>query len=280
MPSAVHFATSRPAGPRSWLREPLLHFVALGGLLFAADHFLVGRTEDPHTIVVTAEVDKELKDLFVAARSRPPTGEEMKGLQQVWLDNEVLYREGIAMGLDKGDPMLRDRIVFKSMGVIESSVKVLPPDDKVLQDWFERHREKYDEVPRVSFEEAALSGTNGEADVRAFVKELNAGAPGDAKAGLRVFKNRPVASIDQSYGAEFTKALQSQPEKVWSALPTRDGWRAIRVTEVRPAVRADFAALRPAVLQDWKDANAGDQRTAAVRALARKYKIRFQPDAS
>jgi hypothetical protein len=159
-------------------------------------------------------------------------------------------------------------------------VKVQLPDDKVLKDWFEHHRDKYDELPRVSFEEAALSGASGEPEVRGFVNELNAGTPGDAKAGLRVFKNRPVVSIDQAYGAQFTKALQALPLNVWSALSTRDGWRAIRVTDVRAAVPADFEKQRAAILQDWKDANASDQRTAAVRALAKKYRIRYEPQAT
>lgn len=276
MPSGAAPLLSPADNPRSWLREPLFHFVIFGGLLFVLDHFLVGRADDPHTIVVSTEVNKNLADLFTGARNIPPTPDEMKGLQQAWLDNEVLYREGLALGLDKGDPMLHDRIVFKSMGVIESSVKVLPPDDPLLKNWFEKHREKYDEVARVSFEEAALSGINSEAEVRVFVSALDAGAPGDAKAGLRVFKNRPLASIDQAYGASFTKALQARPMNRWSAISTRDGWRAVRVTEQRPIVLADFEQQRAAILQDWRDANASDQRTAAVRALATKYKIRFE----
>ena len=203
----------------------------------------------------------------------------MQALQKVWLDNEVLYREGLANGLDRGDQMLRDRIIFKSMGLIETSVKVQAPDEKVLKAWFEQHREKYDEVPRISFEEAALSGTNGEAEVREFVQALNAGTPGDAKAGLRVFKTRPVANIDQAYGADFTKALQALPLNSWAALPTRNGWRAVRVTEVRPGASADFAQLHATILADWKDANASDQRTAAVRDLWKKYTIRYEPAA-
>src|SRR6478609_5027315 len=51
---------ARPRAPRQhWLREPLLHFIVLGGLLFAADHFLSSKTDDSHTIVVGAEVDSE-----------------------------------------------------------------------------------------------------------------------------------------------------------------------------------------------------------------------------
>jgi hypothetical protein len=265
--------------PRSWLSEPLTHFVTLGALVFLLDHMLVTRAGDPHTIDVSADVNKELVQIFAGSRNRPPTSEELKALQKVWLDNEVLYREGLANGLDKGDQMLRDRIIFKSLGMIETAVRVQAPDDDVLKAWFEQHRDKYDEVPRVSFEEAALSAPAEEAEVRAFVKALDAGTPSDAKAGLRVFKTRPVSSIDQTYGAGFAKLLQALPLNSWTALQTRDGWRAIRVTELRPGVPADFAKLHATILADWKDANASDQRTAAVRELWKKYNIRYAPAA-
>lgn len=259
-----------------FVSEPLFHFIVLGALLFALDHFLVIRADDPHTIVVSAEVNKELADMFAGSRNRQPTPDELKALQKVWLDNEVLYREGLAKGLDRGDQMLRDRIIFKSMGLIESTVRVQAPDAQVLESWFQQHRDKYDEVPRISFEEAALSGENNEADVQAFVTALNAGTPGDAKAGLRVFKARPVSSIDQAYGTDFGKSLQALPLNRWTALQTRDGWRAIRVTEVRPGVPADFAQRYATILADWKDANASDQRTAAVRELWKRYNIRYE----
>jgi PPIC-type PPIASE domain len=261
---------------RSWLREPLLHFVVLGGLLFAGDYLLHGRAGDPHSIVVGADVNKDLTEMFVAGRQRPPTPQELKGLQQAWLDNEVLYREGISLALDKGDPMIRDRVIFKLLGVVETGVKVQTPDEKTLRAWYDAHPDKYQEQPRFSFEEAALVDTGDEAKVRAFVKELRAGTPGDAQAGLRVFKNRPVASIDEAYGVEFTKALAALPANEWTAVPTRDGWRAIRVTGSIPASSVDFQAHRLEIIQDWRDATASDQRTAAVRAIAKKYKIRYE----
>lgn len=269
-------ATDSPPRSRSWLREPLLHFVVLGGLLFAGDYLLHGRAGDPHTVVVDADVTRELTEMFVAGRQRPPTPQELKGLQQAWLDNEVLYREGVALSLDKGDPMIRDRVIFKLLGVVETGVKLQTPDEKTLRAWYDAHPDKYQEQPRFSFEEAALVGTSDEEKVRAFVKELRAGTPGDAQAGLRVFRNRPVASIDEAYGADFTRALGTLPLNEWSALPTRDGWRAIRVTGSIPASSVDFEAHRPEIIQDWRDATASDQRTAAVRAIAKKYRIRYE----
>jgi len=260
----------------AWLREPLLHFVVFGGLLFAADHFLVSRVDDPRTIVVGPEVDSEAIETFEAARGHKPSAEELKALHKVWLDNEVLYREGLALQVDKGDTAIRERVIFKALSVVDSNVKLPAVDDKGLRTWFEAHREKYDEPARYDFDEAALSSNNDEATVRDFVKALNDGTPGDAKAGLRVFKGRPHSNLVQAYGPELAEALIKAPPTQWQALDTRDGWRAMRLNQIIPAKPADFDALRGVVLQDWTDATAAEQRSAAVAVLAKKYTIKYE----
>ena len=258
----------------SWIREPLLHFLVLGGLVFAADHLLATRADDPRTIVIGAEVDQEARSVFKANRGQEPNPEELEALRRAWLDNEVLYREGLALQVDKGDSAIRERVIFKALTVIDSNVQLPPIDDKQLRAWFEEHRGKYDDPPRYDFEEAVLVADNAEAAVRLFVEELNSGKPGEAKAGLRVFKGRPHENLVQSYGAEFARALEQAPPGKWHALKTKQGWRAMRLGAVTPGKPASFESLRGIVLQDWKDAVASEQRTAAVRALSRKYKVK------
>jgi hypothetical protein len=275
----------RAARPRhavrvpDWLREPLLHFFVLGAVLFAVDRMLVTRADDPRTIVVGKAVDGEARQLFEASRGRPPTEQELDALRRVWLDNEVLYREGLAMEVDKGDSAIRERVIFKALSVVDANVKLPPVDDPLLRQWFESHRDKYDEPARYDFEEAALAGQPSESDVRNFVIKLNAGTPGDAEAGLRVFKGRPYSNIVQSYGADFATELERSTPGEWRALETRDGWRAMRLESTTPAQPALFEAVGGVVLQDWKDAVASEQRSAAVHALAKKYKVILETDA-
>jgi hypothetical protein len=268
----------RPWWP-GWWREPLVHFVALGALLFGIDHLVAVRSDDPRTIVVGADVDREATQLFKAARAREPDAEELSALRRVWLDNEVLYREGLALQVDKGDSAIRERVIFKALSVVDANVKLPAFDDQVLHNWFEGHRAKYDEPARFDFQEAVLSGDTAESAVRAFVDALNAGMPGDAKAGLRVFKGRPYATIVQSYGPEFAKALEEARLGEWRAQRTRDGWRAMRLDRASPAQPAAFEALRGVVLQDWTDATAAEQRSAAVRALTKKYTVKYESEA-
>jgi hypothetical protein len=263
----------------SWMREPLLHFALLGSALFALDHALVSRQDDPRTIVVSAEVDDEARRLFSASRGRAPNADEMKALRERWIDNEVLYREGLALRVDQGDTAIRERVIFKALSVVDAGVKLPPYDDKLLREWFESRRAKYDEPARFDFEEAVIGGDMPEQAVRAFVDALNAGTPGDAKAGLRVFKGRPRENLVQSYGLEFAKALEQVPVGAWRAQPTRDGLRAIRLIAIAPPKPADFDSLRGVVLHDWTDATLADQRTAAVRAMAKKYRVTIAGEA-
>ena len=272
----VGSSSRRPFSWPAWTREPLLHFVVLGGLLFAADHLLVARDDDPRAILVGAAVDAEATRLFEASRGRAPTRDELDALRRVWLDNEVLYREGLALQVDRGDSAIRERVIFKALSVVDAGTKLPRIDDNGLREWFEAHRAKYDEPPRFDFQEAALSGDTSEAAVRAFVDALNAGTPGDARAGLRVFKGRPLSNLVQSYGDAFAKALEAAPQGEWRAQPTRDGWRAMRLDAVVAPKPASYESLRTVVLQDWTDAVLAEQRSAAVRALAKKYTVRFE----
>lgn len=270
--SAAHHNSPLPG----WLREPLLHFIVLGGLLFIVDHFLVGRADDPHTIVVGPAVTGDAVKVFEAARGHKPNEAELKALHQVWLDNEVLYREGLAMQVDKGDDAIRERVIFKALSVIDAGIKLPNIDEKQLHAWFEKNRVKYDEPKRYNFQEAVLSGDASEAAVRGFVGELNNGAPGDAQAGLRVFKDRPHANLVQSYSAEFPQQLEAAAPGVWQAIQAGSAWHAIRLDAVVAPKPAEFEPLRNVILQDWTDATAAEQRTAAVRALAKKYQVKFE----
>jgi hypothetical protein len=268
-------STARRGLP-NWTREPLLHFLLLGALLFGIDHLVNRRTGDANEILISAEVDEEARQLFKASRNRDPSPEEMAALRKVWLDNEVLYREGLALQLDKGDIAIRERVIFKALSVVDSGTKLPPADDKLLRDWFEKHREKYDEPARFDFQEAVLGGEPTEAAVRAFVEALNAGTPGDAKAGLRVFKGRPHGNLLQSYGGDFATGLEAAAPGQWLALPSREGWRAVRLDAATPAKPGNFDMLRGVVQQDWTDATLSEQRSAAVAALTKKYTVKTE----
>jgi len=259
-----------------WLREPLLHFLLIGGLLFGIDHLVNGAADNNRTIVVDAAVDSEAIKIFKDARGHVPNADELYALRRVWLDNEVLYREGLALQMDKGDKAIKDRVIFKALSMVNAGLKRPPIDDDKLRAWFEANRAKYDEPARFDFQEAVIAGDASEAAVQAFADALNSGKPGDTQAGLRVFQGRPHGNIVQSYGAEFAAELEAAPVGQWRAIRHGDGWRVMRLGSITPAKPASFESLRAVVLQDWTDSVMSEQRSAAVRTMATKYTVKHE----
>ncbi|MBP6903452.1 MAG: peptidyl-prolyl cis-trans isomerase [Burkholderiaceae bacterium] len=259
----------------AWLREPLLHFLLLGGLLFALDAHVNRDRSDPRVIVIDAAVDQQAMRVFREARGREPSADELYALRRVWLDNEVLYREGIAMQMDQGDQAIRDRVIFKALSSINAGLKRPPLTDATLRAWFEKNRAKYDEPARFDFSEAVLPEAQpGEAQARALASQLNAATQvGDVQASLRVFKGRPQGNIVQSYGEAFATALMAQPPGEWRAMRHGELWRVLRLEATTPPKIADYGTLRETVVQDWTDAVMAEQRAVAVKAMAMKYTV-------
>ncbi len=265
---------------KRWWQEPLVHFLAIGCLLFVLDNRVTQQKDDPKTIVVPAAITQEARTAFKESRKRDPNAEELQALVQRWLDTEVLYREGLKMQLDQGDKMIRDRVIFKSLMSFDGSLPKPVPDEKTLRAWLETKREKYDEPARHDFEEAVINVESAPDAAQAFVQALNKGASSDSQAGLRIFKGRPRSNIVQSYGEEFAKALEGSTPNEWRALQAKDGWRVIRLKTITPPVPAKFEAIANILNADWVDTTYAQQRTDAVRQRAKNYTIRFEKAAN
>lgn len=266
--------TPASARLRRLYSEPFLHFLLLGTLLFIVDSSLFGQSDDPRVIRVDASTAKELEQVFINERGRKPDTKEMEALKERWIYNEILYREGLAQQLDKGDKTIQDRVIFKMLSVLEAGLKAPVASDETLLEFFQANRERYDEPERMDFEEAVLLDGTGEVAIRKFVGTLNAGHDAKVEANLRVFKARPVPTIEQGYGKDVMRQLRAAVPGVWVELETRDGWRAFKLLAIQPARPAEFHAVRPAVHQQWLDSTMASMRTRAVESLGRKYDIR------
>lgn len=275
IPAAMVEAKASPSRPEAaaWLREPLVHFLILGAVLFALDRVVISSRDDPRTIYVDAAVDAQARKAFHDARGREPDAKELQALRRVWLDNEVLYREGLAMGVDKGDTTIRDRVIFKALEIVAANVALPPIDDAGLRAWFEKNRARYDEPRRYDFQEAVVAGAATGQSARELADLLNSGRGGDVGAGLRVYKGRPLDNVVAGYGMAFVETLDAAPQGEWRVMASKDGPRAIRLLSIEGSKPADFARLRNVVHQDWVDATLAEQRSAAVDGIAKKYRV-------
>jgi hypothetical protein len=265
-----------------WTRlkdEPLLIFLAIALLIFAGDYLISLSKADPKAIVITSELRQEVKQIYTKSLKREPTPADMKILLERWIDNEVLYREGLALGLDKGDSSIRERVIFKALSVTQAEINLPKLDENALQQWFTEHSEQYDAPALIHFEEAVVAGKPAAEDLKTFVGALNGKAKSNIDSSLEIFRDRPRFTIVDGYGEEFTKALeQLKPGGEWVSLESKAGARIVRLISVKQAEKANFEQIKAKVYTDWKNQIAAELSTKAIREMGKKYKVIDQGD--
>ena len=161
------------------MREPLVHFAILGALLFALDAVTLGDDEAPPVaaaeafavpsgpIVVDASVRAALVEKWSKTHPAPPDDAQLEQLVERWIDEEVLYREGLARSLADGDAVVRERIASQMAYVLQSRVVTPEPTEDELRATFEAQASASSQADRVDFTQVYFAGTDDAAQARA-----------------------------------------------------------------------------------------------------------------
>jgi len=259
-------------------QEPLLIFAAIAVFIFLGDQMIALTKTDPKAIVITSQLRNDLKQIYANSFKRDPSARDMQILIDRCVDNEVLYREGLALGLDKGDDSIRERVIFKTLSVTQAEVNLPNPDENFLKNWFNEHQDQYNEPTQLNFEEAVVFGKPNPMEIKNFVLALNGKGKSSIDSNLEIFKDRPRFTIADGYGEEFTKSLEQLPRNEWSALESTAGTRIVRLVSVKQGQKANFEQLKAKIYTDWKNQTAAELSTKAIRELGKKYKIIDQGD--
>src|ERR1700722_17991745 len=147
------------------LREPLFQFLALGAALFGLFHLVDSKkAETPERIVISSARIANLADGFARTWQRPPGTEELQGLVDDYIRDEVFYREGRAAGLDRDDVIIRRRVRQK-MEFFAEDASVPQPSDAQLAAYLEANPERFKTEDRFTFHQVFLSATRRGAEI-------------------------------------------------------------------------------------------------------------------
>ncbi|MEQ1890112.1 MAG: hypothetical protein ABL951_13185, partial [Alphaproteobacteria bacterium] len=128
------------------LKEPLLHFLLLALMIFAAYGVLAPpAAEKPDSIIVTASRIEQLAAVFARTWQRPAATEELKGLIDDYVKEEIYVREALALGLDKDDTVVRRRLRLKMEFLHDTEIDALAPSDAELDVYLKAHAGVFDE---------------------------------------------------------------------------------------------------------------------------------------
>jgi len=278
-----------PRRPRSF--DPIVLFVILGAAALGL-HVLTRSEPEPdrsRLVVVTNADVAVLYEGFRRTRMRPPTAEEMRRLVDRHVRDEILYREAVALGLDREDPALRRRLATKLEYLAKDSGAAVEPSDAELRAWLEAHAERYALHPRRAFRHVYFSeekrGERALADARDLAARLQRtpDAP-TADVGDPILLEHEIPpetqeQVARDFGPAFAAALFEVEPKRWvGPLPSSYGFHVVRVDAVEPGALPSFDEVRDRVRVDLLAQRKEEALARYVDDLFDQYDVRIQAD--
>jgi hypothetical protein len=265
-------------------REPLLHFLLLGLALLAAERW-VGSTAGPREIVVSEDLRNGLRADHLRRTGQWPTLEEEEALIARHVDDEVLYREALALGLDRGDVIVRRRLVQKMEFLVEEEEALAEPADRDLESFLTARSESYREPERVSLRHVFVASDRHGDEAARLAGEIRdsliaGGDPnglGDPFLRGREFTLRSRAELAAVFGPAFAAEAMRLPAGSWSA-PIRSsyGLHLVRLTDRRPARLPGLDEIREAVRRDWLEQQRAEANRRSLARLRERYDVRIE----
>ena len=266
------------------LKEPLLHFLLLGALIFAVSIWrnqqrpaAIGSTR----IEVTAGTIAWLSEGFSKQWHRRADADELRGQVNDYLREEVLYREALAMGLDRNDSIVRRRMAQKMEFLTQDIAAAAEPDDAALRKFFDQNTARYAKAARVNFRHVFFSkerhGGKLDADAREALAALAKGASdetmGDPFLREHEFTDASADDIAAALGREFAEKVATMPAGDWRGpVKSSYGVHLVRVTGRGESKPITFQAVRDAVARDFSD----ERRRRANQDFLDRLKARYR----
>ena len=153
---------------RRLVGEPLLHFLLIGIALFAAYRWMAPGDSAGDDIVITQGVVDDLVTQHVAARGREPSAIELNHLIESYIHDEILYREGVRLGLDRDDIVVKRRVRQKIEMIAEEDASTRAPTDADLSAYLAANQARFVQPAIVTFEQVFIGeSTSGRGVVHA-----------------------------------------------------------------------------------------------------------------
>ena len=271
------------------LSEPLLHFVLIGAALFGLYALVPGgppATPAAKEIRLSLPELNQLIVLFQAQWKRPPTPQELQQLVENKVQQEVLYREALAMGLDKDDEIVKRRMAQKMQFLAEDVAAAREPSRDELQRWFESRPALFAQPPRLGLRHLYFStdrrGARARDDALAARARL-AGQPQDTALAASLadpfmfqdhYRDRTPEFLAKEFGPGFARAVSTLAPGAWSGpVQSGFGWHRVYVDTVVPGRVPAFEEIEAEVQQAWLAEQKAQASSKAYQDLRAKYRV-------
>jgi hypothetical protein len=288
-PASAMGAPTPRAGWRSRLiREPLLHFLVAGAALFALNRALhpEASSRSAKQIVLTQDDVRQMRIQWLAQGMPPPTPEQLRSLIEAKVREEVLYREALALGLDRDDMIVKRRMVQKMDFLAQDVSKAREPTSAELRQWFSENSSRFAEPPRFSFRHLYFSfdkrGQSARDDAASALPRLGRSKDastrivklGDPFMFQDEYAERTPDLIAKDFGPAFARALQQLEPGSWQGpIESGYGWHLVLVTAATPGRTPDFEEVEPEVKSEWITDQGQLAKRRAYEAMRAHYDV-------
>ena len=272
---------------RRLLREPLVHFLLIGGLLFAIHGLAPAGSATPaasREIRLSYDELGQLVILFKSQWRREPTAEEFERLVEDKVQAEILYREALAMGLDKSDEIVKRRMAQKMQFLAEDVAAAREPTSAELRPWYEKNSASFAQPSRVSFRHLYFSpdrrGARAREDAAQALAKL-AGQPEDARIAASLadpfmfqdhYRDRAPEFLGTDFGPQFARAAATLPPGSWQGpVESGFGWHLVFVDTVIPGRVPAFEEIESDVRTAWL----AEQKALAWRKAYKEMRAKY-----
>jgi peptidyl-prolyl cis-trans isomerase C len=272
---------------KRWLREPLLHFLLIGIAVFSVYAYIHrgrGGVESSRQIVLSLDELRQMDMYFESQWHRKPTPEELQDIVEDKVREEVLFREALAMGLDKDDTIVKRRMAQKMQFLAEDVAAAHEPSPAELKTWFEKNSNKFALPSRISFRHLYFSpdkrGKNARENATKVLAKI-AGQPEDSKLAISLadpfmfqdyYGDRAPEALAKEFGPPFAVAVERLKPSSWQGpIESGYGWHLVFVDTVIPGRIPAFEELEPDVKTAWL----GEQKQQAWQKAYQKMRAKY-----
>jgi hypothetical protein len=265
------------------IREPLVHFLLLGGLLFGAYYYFNDEplVSDSNRIVIDEAQVASLAATFQRTWLRLPTHDELVGLVQDRVREEILYREALALGLDRDDQVVRRRMSQKMEFLNTDLTEPEPPTEAELQTYLEANMDRFRASERLSFTQVYLK-EDGQEQATALLQQLAGHRPselkleklGDASLLPGAMQQADIRVLNRVFGNDFAARLSAAPLGRWSGpYASPYGLHLVYVSERQPPREPQFSEVQSAVEREWLAERQHEANERFYQALHERYTV-------
>jgi len=273
---------------RTLLREPMLHFLLIGIALFAAYQWMAPVDSDGRRVVITQGVVDDLVTQHVAAKGREPSATELNHLIESYVHDEILYREGVKLGLERDDIVVKRRVRQKIEVISEEDASTRTPTDADLSAYLAANEARFAQPAILTFEQVFLgASTSGPEVVQAVAVTRAALRNGTnpeelGKPTLLPLRltETPADLVARDFGASFAAALENVPVGEWAGpIDSSFGAHYVRVSGRTPAVAPQLTAVRDHVVREWENERRQRARNDAYARMRDGYEVTIEATA-